>query len=135
MLGADGHAPPDGVREVRRLAERPLEARRRDLDRVTVEIPPQDVRHPLAERVIHPAGVVDVDAEALRGRELDREHLDPRQACLDYLGHLALERPLGSTCIGQMTVLPQKKRAPRAHFAKPVKCGLERIASGEIVSG
>src|SRR5438270_883715 len=114
VLGADGHAPPDGVGEVRRLAERPLEARRRDVDRVTVEIPSEDVRHPLAERVIHPAGVVDVDAEALRGRELDREHLDPRQACLDYLGHLALERPLGSTCIGQMTVLPQKRRSPRS---------------------
>jgi uncharacterized protein len=32
-----------------------------------------------------------------------------------------------------VNVLSQKKRAPRAHFAKPVKCGLGRIASGKSV--
>src|SRR2546421_12990268 len=50
VLGANGHAPPDGVGEVRRLAGRPPEARRRDVDRGTVGIGPPDVGHPLAGR-------------------------------------------------------------------------------------
>src|ERR671925_344775 len=106
--GMSTGSPPDRVREVGRLAERPLETRRRDVDRVPVEIAPQNVRHPLAERVVDAGGMVDVDAEALRRQELDREHLDPRQAALDRLGHLALERLLGSSYVRHVTSFLKK---------------------------
>src|SRR5919204_5225797 len=101
VLRPERDAAADGVGEVGGLAERPLEARRGDVDRVAVEVAPQEVRHPLAKRVVDPGRVVDVDAEALRRHELDGQHLDARQAVLDLLGHLALECLLGSPYVLQ----------------------------------
>src|ERR687888_418439 len=131
VLRAEGDAAADGVGEVGGLAERPLQARRGDVDRVAVEVAPQEIRHQLAERVVDPGRMVDVDAEPLRRHELDGQHLDPGQAGFDLLGHLALECLLGSPYVLQAHVLSQKKRAQSAHFAKPVKCGARRIASGK----
>src|ERR671933_418709 len=129
VLRSERDAAAYGVGEVGGLAERPLEARRGDVDRVAVEVAPQEVRHPLAERMVDPARMVDVDAEPLRRHELDGQHLDARQDGLDLLGHPALERLLGSPYVLQLHVLSQKKRARSAHFAKPVKCGASRIAT------
>src|ERR687888_1418887 len=108
VLRAEGDAAADGVGEVGGLAERPLEARRGDVDRVAVEVPPQEVRDALAERVVDPGRMVDVDAEPLRRHELDGQHLDARQAGLDLLGHLALERLLGSPYVLQATSFLKK---------------------------
>src|SRR5438876_6016312 len=104
----DGDPAADRSSEVRRLAEWPLEARRGDVDRVAVEVSPQEGRHPLAERVIDPGRMVDVDAEPLRRHELDGQHLDARQAGFDLLGHLALERLLGSPYFLQATSFLKK---------------------------
>src|SRR5205085_1575325 len=103
VLRAQRDPAADGVGEVGGLAERPLHARRGDVDRVAVEVTPQDARDPLAECMVDPARMVDVDAEPLRRHELDGQHLDARQAGLDLLGHLALERLLGSPYVLQAT--------------------------------
>src|SRR5205823_3068945 len=78
-LGSDRHLPPDRIPEVRRRAERPLDPRRRDVDRVAVEIAPKQVGDALAERMVHPGRMVDIDGEPFRAGELDGEHLDPRK--------------------------------------------------------
>src|SRR5919204_5033534 len=117
VLSAERDAAADGAGEVGGLAERTLEPRRGDVDRVPVEVAPQEVRHPLTKGVVDPGRMVDVDAEPLRRHELDGQHLDPGQASFDLLGHLALERLLGSPYVLQAHVLSQKKRAQSAHFA------------------
>src|SRR5919204_4020144 len=108
VLRAERDAAADRVGEMAGLAERPLEARRGDVDRVAVEVTPQEVRHALAERVVDPGRMVDVDAEPLWRHELDGQHLDARQAGLDLLGHLALERLLGSPYVLHATSFLKK---------------------------
>jgi len=56
-----------------------------------------------------------------------REHLDARQLSLDSPADVALQCPLLVVHARQIRA-PHKKWAPRAHFAKQVKCGAERIA-------
>ena len=80
MVGLERTCWPTRALEVRPRAQRPLEAGRRDLDGVVVEVRPQNMRHALAERVVDPLRMVDVDAEALLARELEREHFDARDA-------------------------------------------------------
>ena len=74
------HLAADGALEVRARAQRPVEPRRGDLDRVRLEIRLQNVGHARAERVVDAAGMVDVDAEALLAGDLEREHLDARKS-------------------------------------------------------
>ena len=49
------------------------------------------MRDALAERVVDPVRVVDVDAEPARRDELERQHLDAGQRALDRRSDLALE--------------------------------------------
>src|SRR5262249_38021984 len=58
-LGAHGNLPSHHAPEVRRRSQRPLEPGRRDVDRVPVQITPQEIADALAERVVHAGGVVD----------------------------------------------------------------------------
>ena len=85
------HLAADGTLEMRARAQRPVEARRGDLDRVLVEVGPEDVRDPRAERVVDPLRVVDVDAEALLAGQLERQHLDARKSRLDLLRDLSVQ--------------------------------------------
>ena len=66
--GSDAAARPVGprAREVLRLAERALEARRADLHRVLAQVLAQHVRDPFAQRVVDAVRVVDVDGDPLR---------------------------------------------------------------------
>jgi hypothetical protein len=85
------HLPSDCTREVLACAERPLDPRRGDLDRVAVEIRAEDTRHLFAERMVDPTGGVDVDAEALLARQLERQNLDARQRGRNGAGNLAIQ--------------------------------------------
>ena len=130
-LRCAGDLVADGVAEVAGRAQRALDARRRDVDRVAVEVAAEQLGDARAERVVDALRMVDVDAEARRRRQLDREHLDARQGSLDPAGDVPLELSLGVVdllAISERSA-PHKKWAPRAHFAKPVKCGVSRIAA------
>src|SRR5204862_8316589 len=83
LLRAERHAAPDDVAEMRLLSERPLDPRRRDVDRVLAQVVAQHVRHSLAQRMVDALDVVDEDREALRARQLDSEHLGAGQGALD----------------------------------------------------
>ena len=83
----------DHLPEVRRRAERPLESRRRDLDREAVEVVAQDRGDPFAEGVVDALRVVDVDREPVRTGQLEGEYLDARQFLLDPLRDLPRESP------------------------------------------
>ena len=99
-----------------RLAEGPLDTRRGDVDRVPVEVAAEDVRHPLAKRVVNAAGMVDVDAEARRRHQLERDHLDARQVVLDPRRDLPLQLPLSLVCRGHQSLALHKKWARRPTF-------------------
>ncbi len=79
-LCSQGHLPTDDVAEMRGRSQRPLQPRGRDVHGVAVEVAAEQVRDALAERVIDAGGMVDVDREPRRARELDGEHLDARKA-------------------------------------------------------
>ena len=114
---------PTAPAEVRGLAQRALEARRRDVDRVAVEVAAQEVGHARAERVVDARRVVDVDAEPVRARELDGEHLDLRQPGLDRARDLPLELSFRCVRAGHVSPLPAKEKgAGGAHFEPPAKC-------------
>jgi hypothetical protein len=70
--------------------KRSLEARRRDVDRVTIEVVPKKSGHLLTQRMVDAGRMVDVDAEPLGSRELDGEHLDVRRTG----GEAPLDLPL-----------------------------------------
>jgi hypothetical protein len=105
-------AAPDRPREVLGLAQGTLEARRGDVDRVVAPVLVELVRDALAERVVDAAGVVDVDAEAVRTEQLDGEHLRARHAFLDLLGELLRQLPL--LRVGVQKPPLQQKWAPHA---------------------
>src|SRR5215831_8974461 len=111
-----------------RLAQGPLEPWRGHVDRVLVQVRAQEVGDPRAERVVHPLRVVDEDAEARRGQQFDREHLDPRDLPLDRSCDLSRQLLLLLVRRCHLSFF-RKKWAPCAHFAKPVKCGVCRIAA------
>ena len=117
-LGLDTHASADGALEVLARAQRPLEARRGDLDAVGVEVGPQHVGDALAERMVDALRVVDVDAEALLAGQLEREHLDAGQGALDQPSDVALQRLLLLVrCARHLKTTPtDEKWAPRAHL-------------------
>ena len=94
LFGLQPHRLADRALEVRALAQRPFDARRGDLDRVVVEVRPQQHRDALAERVVDAFGMVDVDAEALLARDLEREHLGAGQRRLHEAADLALQLSL-----------------------------------------
>jgi hypothetical protein len=106
------------------LAERALDSRRGDVDRVLAQMLAQDVGDAGAERVVDAGRVVDEDREAVRPGELDREHLDARQGRLDLPLDLLRQRPLLVVCRAQ-TWPPQQKWALRAHFVQQVKMVIE----------
>src|SRR5437763_17111964 len=72
--------------------------------------------------------MVDVDAEAIGSEQLDGEHFRARDALFDSPGELLLELPFLCVNVSHRPSYRHKKWAPRAHFAKPVKCGAGRIA-------
>src|SRR5580765_1937157 len=84
--------------------------------------------------MIDPLRMVDVDREPLTAGDLNGEHLHSRKALRHRLRNLSCQLPLPVVNLRQ-NVLLHKKWAPRAHFAKPVKCGVSRIAAGDSVSG
>src|SRR5262249_29449633 len=55
--GAERDAAAEGIAKVGRLAERPLEAGRRHVDRVVAPVAVQDAGDPLAQRVVDPLRV------------------------------------------------------------------------------
>src|SRR2546423_11659282 len=83
--GLESDVATDDAPEVLGRAERAGEARRRHLDGVLPEVVAQDVSGPLAERVVDPLGVVDVDRESIRSRELDGQDFGTRYRAL-HLG-------------------------------------------------
>src|SRR5438552_13422474 len=94
LRGAERDLPADDVSEVRRLAQRPSEPRRGDIDRVAVEIAAEEPGHTLAERMVDPLRVVDEDGEAVPAGELDCEHLHAWKISLDRLPDLSRQRLL-----------------------------------------
>src|SRR5438552_14196252 len=100
------------MREMLARAQRPLNARRGDFDRIAVEIRPQHRGDPLAERVVNAAGLVDVDAEALLARQLEGQDLDARHCSRNGAGNLAVQLSLLVVRTGRH----HKKSAPRAHL-------------------
>jgi hypothetical protein len=71
-------APADEAPEVVRLGERPLRPRGRHLEPVVHEQVAQVRGDPLAQRQIHPARVVDEQAQPLGPHLLARQQLDLR---------------------------------------------------------
>ncbi len=74
---------PDETGEVLRPAQRARGAGRGDVDGVLREIVAKQAADAHAELVVDTGRRVDVDAEARRRHELDREHVDARQVLLD----------------------------------------------------
>ncbi len=111
---------PDGLGEVGRLAQRPLGARRRDVDPVVRAVAVEELGDALAEGVIDPARMVDVDAEAAAARPARARALRPRAGC----ARSQVRSPVraSSPWCRRQTFRPlHEKWAPRAHFAEPVK--------------
>jgi hypothetical protein len=77
--------------------------------------------------VIDAGRVVDVHRDVLGPAELDGEHLDVRDACLDGFGELAVELAFLLVNLGQFGFF-RKKWAPRAHFSMWGNVVLDRIA-------
>src|SRR5581483_12406877 len=67
--GAQRHPAAYRAREVRGLAQRPLGPRRGDVDAELAAPAVEQVRDALAERVVDPVRVVDVNADPLRRDE------------------------------------------------------------------
>ena len=96
--------------EVRGLAERPLRPRRRHVDGELAAPRVEEVRDALAERVVDPAGMVDVHADPARRHQLERQYLDAGQAALDRRCDLPLECLLSCVDVGhRLLVLPAKR--------------------------
>src|SRR5262249_31639852 len=106
------HRPPDDALEVLACPQRTVEPGRGDLDRPAVEVRPQHARDAFAERMVDAGRVVDVHAEALLARELERQHLHARERRGDTLRNLAIPLSLLAVLNGRH----QQKWAPRAHF-------------------
>ena len=51
----------------------------------------KDAADALAERVVDPAGVIDIHAEALSPGDLEREHLDAGERRRNRAGNLAIQ--------------------------------------------
>src|SRR5437763_13233806 len=66
---------PNGVAEMRRGADGPLDPRRGHVDRVLPQVVPEGVRHPLPELVVDALRVVDEHGEALTATQLDAHRL------------------------------------------------------------
>ena len=78
LAQAHARAPAEEAAEVVRLRERPLRARRGDLEGVVGKQLTQVVRHALAEVERDAIRMVDEETQALRPDLLAREHLDVR---------------------------------------------------------
>src|ERR1044072_2561716 len=87
---AKGEGAPDRVAEVLGGADRALDPRRGDVDRVLAQVLPQHVGDARAERVVDSLGVIDEDGEPLGVRQLDGEHFDARQGRLYFPSDLLL---------------------------------------------
>src|SRR5204862_799976 len=109
---AESDRPPDDAREVWAAPERPLGARRRDVDRVLVEVIAQDFGDALTELVVDALRMVDEDRHPFGAGELEREDLDSGHAALDARGDLAIQRALLFVEIRQ-SVLSKKTGAAR----------------------
>ena len=103
----------DRVAEVLGRAERALDARRGDVDRVLAQVLAQHVGDARAERVVDALGVVDEDGEPLGADELDGEHLDARQGRLDLPSDLLRQCPLLLVCCAQPRVSSHRRLARR----------------------
>ena len=103
--GANLDVVADGGPEVLRPAERPVEAGRRDVDRVRRAVVGEDLGDARAQRVVDALGVVDVDAEPARRQQLDGEHLDTRDGALDRRDDVPGECPFGCDHVGQLRAL------------------------------
>src|SRR5581483_8989287 len=131
-LGLDAHRAPDHPFEVRPRPERAVEARRGDVDRVLVEVRPQDVRHALAERMVDTLRVVDVHAEPLLAVQLEREHLHPGKRGLDGPRDVALELAfllVLRSCHCSKDTPKDEKWAPRAHLERTEMWWPKRVAA------
>src|SRR3954447_23483662 len=93
-----------------RLAQRPLEARRRNGHGVGAQVVAENVRDLLAERVVDAAVAVDVDRETLGTSQLDREHVDARQGLRDLAADLALQGSLPLVDVCQFAALTKNGR-------------------------
>src|SRR3954451_3035289 len=76
LAGPDADAPAHEALEVLGLGQRAVGSGRGDLERPTLEQVAQVVGHALAERQIHAARVVDVQAKPLARRLVQRDQLD-----------------------------------------------------------
>ena len=119
LAGAQRDLLADGLGEMLRRANGPLDPGRGDVDRVLAQEVAKHVRDLLAERVVDALGAVDVHAEARRRHELERQHLDAGELALD--SRCDLLKQLLFLFVGgghrQISVCLEKKWARRAHFA------------------
>src|SRR5213593_4458350 len=76
-----------------RPAKRGLGARRRDVDRVLVQVVAKDFGDALTKLVVDALRMVDEDRHPRGAGELEREDLDSGQAALDARGDLAVQSP------------------------------------------
>src|SRR5581483_2481125 len=141
--GADRDLAADRPAEVLGRAQRPLDPRRRDVDRVAVEVAAQEPGDALAEGVVDAARVVDEDGEALGPGQLDGEHLDVGQSLLHGLCDLSRQLLLPFVELRHSRLLllarqvrsrtslcgPSQKRAPAAPITTCEKCAALRIAA------
>src|SRR4029078_484723 len=104
------------------------------LDAVRVEVAAEHVGHALAERMVDALRMVDVDAEPLLARELQREHLDPAQGRFDRPSDLALQLSfllLRCRRHRRETTPSNEKWARRAHLENCSNCGGRKVAEPE----
>src|SRR5581483_2110887 len=130
----DFHAASDDAGEVLGLAQRPLDAGGRDVDRVLAQVVAQDVGDTRAQRVVHPFGMVDVDGEAIRALQLDRKHLDAFEASFDARADLALQLPLLLPYICHRQV-PLHKKWARRPISRTGENGLGSVAISPVFRG
>src|SRR5262245_41039225 len=131
LAPGDLHVCPHGdgashrTGEVIARAQGPLEAGRGHLERIAVEIAPQRVRHALAERVVDPTRVVDVDAEPLGPHELDGEHVDVGHPALDGLCDLAMKLSFLFVNLRHSFCPYSQKMGAKRPFLQLGKCGVQ----------
>src|ERR1700757_3418872 len=127
--GAKLDVAPQRRLEVLLPPQRPVQSRGRDLDAVLTQVVAQDVGDTRAQGMVDAPRLVDVDPEARRGQELDREDVHARQLLLDLRCDLYLQLALLLECRRHLRSSLSQKMGPQAHFSDPVKCGRSSVAT------
>src|SRR5688500_1825289 len=95
---------------MRTAPQRWLGARRRDVDRILVQVVAEHIRDALAEPVVNALRMIDEHRHARWTGKLEREDLDSGHAALHARGDLAVEAPLLVIEIRQLAPLKKNGR-------------------------